>query len=82
MALTTRKPENTFEEMSNAFGDSLSDLTSSDEEEDGEDEDDNNQHTELGKLSKDNECSWAMGTIFKIVKLIGSMDITMPRTMM
>jgi hypothetical protein len=67
VALTTRKPENTFKEMLNAFGDSLSDLTSSDDEEDGEDEDDNNKDTELGKQTKDGACSWAMRTILKIV---------------
>jgi hypothetical protein len=35
---TTRKPETTFEQMLNAIRDSLSNLTTSDDEEDGEDE--------------------------------------------
>jgi len=38
--LTTREPKRTFQEMLVAIGDSLSDLSSSDDGEDGEDEDD------------------------------------------
>jgi len=50
--LTTREPEKTFEEMLNAIGDSLSDLTISDDEKDAEDEQEDDD-TEQGKLSKD-----------------------------
>jgi hypothetical protein len=38
--MTTRKPETTFEEMSNGIRDSLSDIVSSDAEEGGEDKED------------------------------------------
>jgi len=54
--------------MLNPIGDSLSDLASSEDEEDGEDEDDDEEDTELGKLSKDDEPGWVMGTITKTVK--------------
>jgi len=64
--LTSREPEKTFEQMLVAIGDSLSDLASSDDGEDGEDEDD--KETEQGKLSKDDECSWVMGTITETVQ--------------
>jgi len=64
--LTTREPENTFEEMLVAIRDSLSDLASSDDGEDGEDEDD--EETEQGKLSDDDEPGWVMGTITKTVQ--------------
>ena len=59
--LTTRKPEQTFEEMLNAIGDSLSELARSDDEEDAEYEEDDD-HTEPGKLSEDDESGWVMGT--------------------
>jgi hypothetical protein len=59
--LTSWKPEQTFEEMLVAFGDSLSDLASSVDGEDGEDEHD--EETEQGKLSEDDEPGWVMGTI-------------------
>jgi hypothetical protein len=49
--LTSREPEETFEEMLVAIGDSLSDLASSDDGEDGEEEDD--EETEHGNLSED-----------------------------
>jgi hypothetical protein len=62
VGLTSREPETTFEEMMAAIGDSLSDLASSDDGEDGEDED---EETEQGKLSKDDEPGWVMGTISK-----------------
>jgi hypothetical protein len=52
---TTWKSETTFEDIFNALGDSLSDLTSSDDEQDGEDEEDDEEDTELGKLSDDDE---------------------------
>jgi len=63
--LTPREPEKTFEEMMAAIGDSLSDLASSDDGVDGEDED---EETELGKLSKNDEPGWVMGTISKTVQ--------------
>jgi len=65
--LVTTKPETTFEEMLNAIGDSLSDPASSDDEEVGEHEDDDEEVPVRGKLSKDDEPSWVMGTISKTV---------------
>jgi len=65
--MTTREPEKTFEEMLNAIGDSLSDLASSNDEEDVEDEEEDDD-TEQGKLSKDDEPGWVMGTISKTVQ--------------
>jgi len=65
---TTTKPEPTFEEMLNAIRDSLSDLASSDDGEDGEDEDDDEDNPELGKLSKDDEPGWVIGTISETVQ--------------
>jgi len=47
----------------NAIEDSLSDLASFKHEEDGEDKDDDVEDTWLGKLSKDDEPGWVMGTI-------------------
>jgi hypothetical protein len=64
--LTFRVPEKTFEEMLVAIGGSLSDLASSDDGEDGEEEDD--EETEQGNLSEDDEHSWVMGTITKMVQ--------------
>jgi len=64
--LTFREPKKMFEEMLVAIGDRLSDLASSDDGEDGEDEDD--EETEQGKLSKDDEPGWVMGTITKTVQ--------------
>jgi hypothetical protein len=66
--LTTTKCEITFEEMLNAIGDTLSDLSSSEDEEDGEDEDDDEEDTGHGKLSNDDEPGWVMGTISKTVQ--------------
>jgi hypothetical protein len=48
-----------------AIGGSLSDLANAEDGEDGEDEDDGD--TEQGKLSADDETSWMMGTITKMV---------------
>jgi len=45
---------------------SLSDCASSDYSEDGENEDD--QESRQGKLSKDDEPGWVMGTIPKLVQ--------------
>ena len=61
--LTTRQHKMMFEGMMVAIGDSLSDLESFDYGEDGEDEDDD--ETEQGKLSKNDEHSWVIGTISK-----------------
>jgi len=66
--LTTTKPEITFQEVLNAIGDSLSDLASSDDEEAGEDGDDDEERPVGGKLSKDDEPRWVMGTISKTVQ--------------
>jgi len=66
VGLTSRKPEKMFEAMLIAIGDSLSDHACSDDGEDGEDEDD--EETEKGKLSKDDEPGWVMGTITKTVQ--------------
>jgi len=49
--------------MLKTIRDSLSDLATSDDEEDGEDEEDKEEDTERGKLSKDDEPGWVMGTI-------------------
>ena len=59
---TNREPEMTYQEMMVAIGDSLSDLSSSDDGKDGEDE-----HDEQGQLSEDDEPGWVMGTITKTV---------------
>jgi len=66
MGLTNGDPEKTFLEMMVAIGDSLSDLASSDDGEDGEDEDD--AETEQGQMSDDDEPSWVMGRITKMVQ--------------
>jgi len=65
--LTTTKPETIFEELLNGIRDSLSNLANSNDKEDGEDEDDD-EVPELGKLSKDDEPGWGMGTISKTLK--------------
>jgi hypothetical protein len=64
--LTSREPEQTFEETLVAIRDSLSDLASSDDGEDGEEED--HEETEQGNLSEDDKPGWVMGTITKTVK--------------
>jgi len=64
--LTFRTPEETFEEILVAIGDSLSDLASSNNGEDGEDEDD--EETAKGKLSEDDDPGWVMGTLTKTVQ--------------
>jgi len=64
--LTSREPEETFEEMPVAIRDSLSDLASADDGEDGDEEDD--EETEQGNLSEDDEPGWVMGTITKTVQ--------------
>jgi hypothetical protein len=63
--LTSIEPGKTVEEMMATIGDSLSDLASSNDVEDGDDEDD---ETEQGKLSKDDEPGWVIGTISKTVQ--------------
>jgi len=65
--LTTTKPETTFVEMSNAIGDSLSDLAYSDNREDGQDEDDDEEDPAGGKHSEDDKPGLVMGTISKTV---------------
>jgi hypothetical protein len=63
--LPSREPENTFEEMLVANGESLCDVASSDDGEDGEDDDD--EETDQVKLSDNDEPGWVMGTIAKMV---------------
>jgi len=67
-ALTTTKPETTFEEMLNIIGVSLSDLASSDDQEDGEHNDDHEEDHQLRKFCKVDEPSWVMGSISKVVQ--------------
>jgi len=64
--LTTREPKNTFPEMMDAVGDSLSHNSRSDDGEDGEDEDD--EKSEQGQLSEDDEPDWVIGRITKPVQ--------------
>jgi len=64
--LTYREPENRFEVIMVAIGDSLSDLACSDNGEDGDDEDD--EETEQGKLSEDGKPGWVKRTITKSVQ--------------
>jgi len=52
-----------YQEVIVAIRQGLSDIASSDDWEDGEDE--NDDETELGKLCKDDEPSWVMGTMSK-----------------
>jgi len=66
--LTNTKPETTCDKTLNAIGDSLSDLGCTDDGEDGEDEDDDEADSVGGKLSKDDEPGWVMGTISKTVQ--------------
>ena len=66
VGLTTTEPEKTFHEMMFAIGDSLSDITSSDDGDNGEDED--NAEIEQGQLSENDEPGWVTGTITKTVQ--------------
>jgi len=66
LGLMNREPEQTFQKMMVAMGDSVSDLATSDNAEDGEDEDD--EETELGQPSDDDEAGWMTGTIMKTVQ--------------
>jgi hypothetical protein len=52
----------------NAVGDSLSDLSSSEDEVNEEDEDDDEEDTELGNLSQDDKHGWVMDTMSKMVQ--------------
>jgi hypothetical protein len=54
--------------MLNAIRDSLCDFGCSDDGQDGKDEDDDEQDPELGKLSKDDEPGWVMGTVSTTVQ--------------
>jgi len=67
-AVTTRKPEATFQEMFSTIGDNTSDLASSEDGKDGEGKDNDEADTELGKLSDDDEPSWVMGIFSKMVQ--------------
>jgi hypothetical protein len=64
--LKSRVPVKMYKEMLVAIGDSLSDLTSSDDGEDGEDEDD--EETDQGKLSENDEPGWVMRIITEMVQ--------------
>ena len=66
--LTTTKLENKSDEIVNAMGESLSNLTNSDDEEDGGIEDDDGNTTELEKLREVDAAGWVMSTISKIVQ--------------
>jgi hypothetical protein len=66
--LTTTKPKTTFEEAINSIGSSLSDFASCNNSDDGEDKDDDEEDTELGKMCKDEQPGWVMGTISKMVQ--------------
>jgi len=66
--LTVRKLENTIEAMLNIFGDSLSDVATSDDEEDGEGDDEDEEDLKLGKLSEVEKPSWLMGITTRIVQ--------------
>ena len=66
MGLTTREPERLFAGMMTAMGDSPSDPVSSNNKEDGDDEDDGD--TLPGKLSEDDEPTWVVGTISRMVQ--------------
>jgi len=57
--------ENTSEELLYPTRDILSDLAISDNEKDGDDKADNEEEPEQGKLGKDENPGWVMGTIFK-----------------
>jgi hypothetical protein len=64
--LTTRESEKSLQEMMIAIGDSLSNLTGSDDEPDGGDDD--NSDSECGKLGEDDTPSWVVDTISKTVQ--------------
>jgi hypothetical protein len=61
-----RELEETCEEMFNAIRKGLSNAASSDNDQLGDEEEDDT-HTEVGKLSKDDEPGCMMGTISKLV---------------
>jgi hypothetical protein len=65
---TTIKHGISFQEMLNAVGDSLSDLATSENEGEGGDHDDDEKDIGHGKLSKDAEPGFVMGTISKTVQ--------------
>jgi len=64
--LTSRQSAKTSAEILVAIGENLNDLVSSDDGEDGADED--GEDTAQGKLIKDDEPGWVMGTITKMVQ--------------
>jgi len=61
-----QEPRMTFEDIMVPMWGLLSDLPCSDNGEDGENQDD--EEIELGKMSEDDEPSWVMGTITKMVQ--------------
>jgi len=65
VGVTTSEPKNMFEEIMNAIGDGLINLASCNNEADGDVE--NHGGTEVRNLSEDDEPSWVVGTIPKMV---------------
>jgi len=63
----TGKPETTFEEMLNTIRVHLSDLAHSDDIQDEEYKEYDIEHTELGKLSEDDDPASVIGTISELV---------------
>jgi len=63
---TNREPEMTFQEIMDDIGDSLSDYASSNDGADRADE--NDEQTEQGQLRNDDEPSWVMGSVSKMVQ--------------
>jgi len=63
--LTNREPKDMFQEMMVTLRCSMNDLASSDDVEDADDK--NDEDAEPGKLSKDDQPSWVMGTISKTI---------------
>lgn len=62
---TTRNPENSFQEMLNAIGDSFSNIASAENEENGQQKEYVEEDRQLGKLSENDEPGWVMCTITK-----------------
>ena len=61
--LPTTKPETSLAKMVNAIGDSLNDLACSGNVEDSDDKNGDEADPPVGKLSKDDEPGWVMGTV-------------------
>ena len=68
LGATTEQPKTRLQEVLNAFGDSLSDFASSDDEQNGENKEDDGNNTEHGKRSDDDKPGWVIGKISKTVQ--------------